>query len=270
MPRLFRFARRAALALGALYALLVVLVYVFQRRLFYSGDPAPHTAASLGLDGVRDVVVPTRDGETLRALYLPPAAANRVVILYLHGSRGYLPDRAPRIKLLGRDGDGVLFLSYRGYSGSTGTPSQDGLLEDARAAHEFLGREAPGRKIVVYGESLGTGVAVKTGATLPVAGVVLDAPYTTAPEVMKSMLPFLPILTLMKDQYPTVQWITDLRAPLLVLHGTDDTRVPAAQSEQVFARAPGPKRFVSVPEAGHGDCLEGATEEVLRFLRSVD
>jgi hypothetical protein len=270
VPRLLRIARRAALGLGALYALLVLLVYAFQRRLFYARDPAPHTAAELGLRGVRDVVIRTRDGEILRALYLPPAAPGRAVVLYLHGSRGYLPDRAPRIELLGREGHGVLFPSYRGYSGSTGEPTQEGLLEDARAAYDFLAAEAPGRKIVVYGESLGTGIAVKTAVTRPAAGVVLDAPYTTAPEVMKSMLPWMPILTLMKDRYPTVEWIGDLATPLLVLHGEDDTRVPAAQSRRVFDLAREPKRFVSVRGAGHGDNLERATAEVIGFLRSLE
>lgn len=270
MKALRRIVKRLLLAVVALYLALVLLLYVFQRRIFYTPDPAPHTASELGLSGVRDVIIDTADGEKLRALYLPAAAPGRAVVLYLHGSRGRLPERAPRITLLGREGNGVLFVSYRGYSGSTGRPTQDGLLEDARASYDFLAREAPGRPIVAYGESLGTGIAVKVATERKVAGVILDAPYTTVAEAMKSMLPWLPIITLMKDQYPTTAWIAELRAPLLILHGDEDTRIPRAQAERVFLLAREPKRFVRVHDADHGDCLEHATEAVLGFVRSVE
>lgn len=270
MKTLRRLALRALLVLAGLYALALVLLYVFQRKFFYTPDPSPHTAAELGLPGVRDVVIDTRDGEKLRALYLPPASPGRLAVLYLHGSRGHLPSRAHRVKLLGKEGNGVLLVSYRGYSGSTGSPTQDGLLEDARASYDWLAREAKGSKIVVYGESLGTGIAVKIAGERQVAGVVLDAPYTTVAEAVKHMLPWFPIIAMMKDQYPTVAWIRDMHAPLLILHGDDDDRVPLDESKRVFDLATGPKRFVAIPGADHGDCLENATGEVLSFLRSLE
>lgn len=271
MPRsVSSIALRVLASLAALYVLLVVVVYAAQRKLYYPADTQPHTAAELDLSGVRDVIIDTPDGEKLRALYLPPAAPGRAVVLYCHGNRGRLPDRAHRIGLLGQEGNGVLFLSYRGYSGSTGEPSQQGLLTDARAAYDWLAREAPGRRIVLYGESLGTGIAVEIATERPAAGVVLDAPYTTLAEALKSHAPWLPVLTLVKDRYPTVDWIQSLRAPLLVLHGDDDASIPTAQAQRVFQLAREPKRFVAISGGAHGDCLERATADVLQFLRSVE
>jgi uncharacterized protein len=264
-----RVAFRFVVAVVGLYVVLLGLLYFLQRRLFYSPDPLPHTAASLGLDGVRDVVIETHDGERLRALYLP-AAAGRATVLYLHGSRGYLPERAQRIKLLATAGNGVLFPSYRGYSGSTGEPTENGLMEDARSAYGWLAREAPGGRIILYGESLGTGVAVKIATERPVAAIVLDAPYTSVAAVMATLLPGVPVAALMKDQYRSIDWIKDIHAPLLVLHGDADRNVPIAQGERLFEQAPEPKRFLRIKGGEHGDNLERASKEVVQFLRSAE
>ncbi len=270
MKTIKRIALRALLAIAALYVVLLALLYFLQRKLFYNNrDPSSYTAASLGLSGVRDVVIETHDGEKLRALYLP-AEAGRATVLYLHGSRGYLPDRADRMKLLAAEGNGVLFPSYRGYSGSTGQPTEDGLMEDARSAYGWLVREAPGGKIILYGESLGTGVAVKIATERPAAAVVLDAPYTTAADAMANLLPWVPISALMKDQYRSIDWIKDIHAPLLVLHGDADRNVPIAQGERLFQLAPEPKRFIRIEGGEHGDNLEHANKEVVQFLRSVE
>lgn len=269
MKSIKRIVLRAVMAVAALYVVLIGLLYLLQRRLFYNPDPSLHTAASLGLSGVRDVVIETHDGEKLRALYLP-AEVGRATVLYLHGSRGYLPERAGRMKLLAAEGNGVLFPSYRGYSGSTGQPTEDGLMEDARSAYGWLVREAPGGRIILYGESLGTGVAVKIATERPAAALVLDAPYTTVADVMANLLPCVPVSALMKDQYRSIDWIEDIHAPLLVLHGDADRNVPIVLGERLFQQAPEPKRFIRIKGGEHGDNLERASKEVVEFLRAAE
>lgn len=264
-----RIAARCLAAVVGLYLVLMGVLYFVQRMLLYGPDPVSRTAASLGLDGVRDVVIETRDGERLRALYLP-AAAGRATVLYLHGSRGYLPERAGRMKLLAAEGHGVLFLSYRGYSGSTGEPTEGGLMEDARAAYGWLAREVPGGRIILYGESLGTAIASKLATERPAVAIVLDAAFTTAADVMAPHLPFVPVSTLMKDQYRSIEWIKDIRAPVLFLHGDADRNVPIAQGERLFQEAPEPKRFIRIEGGGHGDNLERESREVLHFIRSIE
>jgi uncharacterized protein len=264
-----RWARRVAIGLVGLYVLLTLGLYVFQRKLFYSPDPASYTAAEQKLEGFRDVVISTSDGEKLRGFY-KPAAPGRVTILYFHGSRGAIPTHLERMKTLAAPGNGLLWLCYRGYSGSTGTPTEQGLTEDSRASYDWLSREARGGKIALYGESLGTAVAVRLAAEKPVAGVVLDAAFTTAAETMAVHLPMFPITLLMKDQYRSIDKIQEVHAPLLFLHGEKDWNVPLAMGQKMFQLAREPKRFVQSPEGEHGDNLENATAEVLQFFRSLE
>ncbi len=261
---------RTALLVLVLYGGLLALVFTFQRSLQYFPSTARVTAAEVGLAGFSDLALRTSDGESVVAWWKPPEPG-RAVLVYFHGNGGSLWNRQDRARRLTEDGRGLLLASYRGYSGSTGTPSEEGLRRDAEAAYRFVaGRYEPGR-IVLYGESLGTGVAVGLAAERPNGGLILDAPFTSAVDVARGHYWFFPVDWLMRDQFRSLGRIESLKAPLLVLHGDRDGIIPIAHGEKLFAAAPEPKRFVRLPGVGHAEVLErGGLKPVQTFLGEVE
>ena len=161
-------------------------------------------------------------------------------------------------------------LSYRGYGGSTGSPSETGLIADAQAAYAFATARVPPERIVVWGESLGTGVAVALASTQRIGRLVLEAPFTSAADVGARVYWFLPVQLLMKDPFRSDERIGKVTVPLLVLHGARDNVVPIALGERLFARANEPKRFVRFADGGHNDLDEyGALETVRAFIAQM-
>ena len=155
---------------------------------------------------------------------------------------------------------GVVALSYRGYGGSTGSPSETGLIADAQAAYAFATARMPPERIVVWGELLGTGVAVALASTHRVGRLVLESPFTSAADVGARVYWYLPVQLLMKDPFRSDERIGKVTAPLLVLHGARDNVVPIALGERLFARANEPKRFVRF--------AEGAAQRSRRIWRA--
>lgn len=244
---------------GSLYAALVSAMFFLQRDLQYlpgRGDPLPE---AVGLTGVERVALTTADGETV-VLWFAPPAPGRPTVLFLHGNAGSIADRADRLAFYKGRGLGAAFLSWRGYGGSTGRPSEPGLLADAEAALAFLGDRglAPGQ-IVVLGESLGTGVAVQLAARHPVGALVLEAPYTAAVDVAARAYPWLPVRLLMKDQFRSRDWIGRVTAPVLILHGEADRVIPFAMGRALFDLANPPRTFVSLGARGHEALFDPAT-----------
>jgi hypothetical protein len=149
-------------------------------------------------------------------------------------------------------GFGALFVSYRGYGGSTGTISEEGFMTDAFVAHDFLlERGIPAEMIAVVGESLGTGVAVQLAAQRPVGALALEAPFSAAVDVAADVYPWLPVRWLMKDQFISRDFIGSVKVPLLVQHGDADGVIPVAQGRLLFDLADEPKEFVLIPGQGH-------------------
>lgn len=264
----FILARMVVVVCLGAYVGVVSWLYVHQRDLVFRPDPEAHDAASLGLSGFRDVEIRTQDGETLRALF-KPAEPGRVTLLYLHGNAARLPRSADRMRLLTQDGAGLLFVSYRGFSGSTGAPSETGLAEDARAAYDWVALRARG-KLVVYGESLGTGVAVRLAGAREIDGLILDAPFTSTVDVGSRIHWYAPVRLLMKDRFDSLGRIGQVSAPLLVLHGDADRVVPYDLGEKLFAAANEPKTFIRIPGGSHARNLETKITEVRAFLRDVE
>ena len=248
-----------------LYAALVTLLYLGQRQLLFRPDPVFHGVAELDLPGYRDATIDTGDGERLVALYRP-ADPGRNSVLYLHGNGGSMQRISPRLRALAGEGFGVLAVGYRGYSGSTGSPSEEGLAEDARSAFDWLTREAPGAIVVVYGESLGSGVSVRLATERAFAALILDAPYTSIPEVAAGVFPVVPVHWLMKDRFPSDTRVGSLDRPLLIVHGEADLTVPFRLGQRLFELAPEPKRFIRIPGGTHGGNMEAAWDDVKRFI----
>jgi fermentation-respiration switch protein FrsA (DUF1100 family) len=248
------------------YVGLLALMYTFQRALMYFPDPARTPPAAAGLPQAEEVTLTSADGEKLIAWYVPARAAKPLVI-YFQGNAGALNLRAERFKWVIGDGTGLLALSYRGYGGSTGKPSEIGLITDAAAAYDFAAARYPAKRIVVWGESLGTAVAVAVAADHEVSGVILDAPFTSIADVGAAAYPFAPVRWLVKDSFHSDERIARIKAPLLVLHGEQDRIVPIAFGEKLFALANEPKKMVRFPLGGHVNLDDyGAAVPVKGFL----
>lgn len=251
-----------------LYIAAAAALYVFQRNLIYYPDPVHHTPSKAGLSGVREVILTTPDGERLIAWHAE-AGPGQPTLLYFHGNVGGLASRADRVARFAQAGYGVFMLSYRGYSGSTGKPSEAAIIGDAALAYRYLrdlGLSSSG--IVAYGESLGTGVAVQLAAAHPVAALILDAPYTSLPAIGKTLYPFMPVETFMTDRFDSKRHIASVNAPLLILHGSNDHTIPIELGEALFNAATEPKTFVPLDGAGHSNIYAyGALTHVNRFLQ---
>lgn len=226
-------------------------VYVFQRDLQYfpsRSDPLPQ---DLGLTGVTRLTLATPDGETL-VLWHSPARDDQPTILFLHGNGGSISDRADRLAFYQAQGFGAAFLSWRGYGGSSGRPTEAGLMTDARTAYAHLrGLGIGADQIMLVGESLGTGVAVPLAAALPVGAIVLEAPFTAAVDIAQRAYPWLPARLLMKDQYRSRDHFARIRAPILIVHGEADSVNPYGYGRALYALAKDPKSFLSLGQVGH-------------------
>jgi fermentation-respiration switch protein FrsA (DUF1100 family) len=255
---------------AVLYLALVALLYVMERTFLYPASSYRVTAAEAGLPGFQDLTLATADGERLVAWWKPPQP-DRAVLVYFHGNGGSLWNRRYRARLLAEDGRGLLMVSYRGYSGSTGAPTETGLREDARAAYAWVTERVEPARVVLYGESLGSGVAVRLASERPVGGVVLEAPYTSTADIAKLTYWFAPVDLLMRDQFRSIDLIDDIKAPLLVLHGERDGLIPIRFGRRLFEAAREPKRFASLPGVGHLDVLEkGGLAPLRAFLGEVE
>lgn len=258
------------LALGGLLAYLGVLatLYARQREMMYPRDPVRADITAAGLAAAEEASVATADGERLVAWVVPPRAG-KPVLLYFHGNAGNLgrAGRIERFRGLTEDGTGLVAVSYRGYGGSTGMPSEEGLLQDARAAYGAAAARFGAGKLIGYGESLGTGVVLKLAAEVPFQAIVLEAPYRSTLSVAQGLYPYLPLSLMMKDQFRSDEIIGRVRAPLLFLHGERDQVIPFAQGLQLFELASAPKRFLRFPVGRHSDLPRyGSIGEITRFL----
>jgi fermentation-respiration switch protein FrsA (DUF1100 family) len=248
------------------YAGLLALIYLGQRAIMYFPERARTSPASVGLGQAEETVLKTTDGEEVIAWHVP-ARGERLVVIYFPGNGGALAHRASRFAALVADGTGLVALSYRGYGGSTGRPSEAGLIRDGDAVYRFGAGRYPAERLVLWGESLGSGVAVALAAERPVAGLILEAPFASAADVGAMAYPFLPVRLLMKDQFRSEEKIGAVSAPVLVLHGEHDHVVPIAQGERLFARVRGRKKFVRFAHGGHNDLDDhGALDAARAFL----
>ena len=264
------FLLKAAIILVSIYAVIVVAAWLGQRRLLYAPDPRRHAPNSIGLSGVAEQDIDTPDGHRL-VVWRAAARKGYPTILYFHGNAGNVASRAGRFARYQALGYGIVMMSYRGYGGSTGSPSEKDNVADALQLHNRLIAEGiPARDIVIYGESLGSGVAVQVAAAQAVGAVVLDAPYTSILDVALRAYFYLPVRRLLIDRYESDRHIAKVQAPVLVLHGVRDRVIPVAMGRALFAKASEPKQLEIYPDGGHTDLDQhGAFTAVQRWLAEV-
>ncbi len=241
------------------YAAAALGMYAFQRKLQYLAENKGLTPESVGIAGAGVETLATADGEKI-ILWYAPARAGMPTILYFHGNAGEMGDRPLRFNYYQSQGFGVAYLSYRGFGGSSGSPSEAGMMADANAAYEWLiAKGVEPSRIALLGESLGSGVAVQLAAKREVGAVALEAPYTSTVEVAAKIYWWLPVHALMKDQFKSIDFIAAVVAPLLVIHGEEDGLIPVEFGRRLFAAANQPKELEIVSGFGHDVLFEEST-----------
>ena len=269
--RWFPYARIALIcggvALLCLYIGAAALLYTSQRSLMYFPETVHTTPAQAGLPEAEETTLTTADGEHLVAWHAAPRE-DRPVILYFHGNGGSLRYRAERFRKLVADGIGLIGIEYRGYGGSSGNPSETGLIADGEAAYAFAAARYPIDRLVIWGESLGTGVAVAVAAERSIGRLILEAPFTSAAAVAATRYWYMPVSLLMKDQFRSDQRIGKITAPVLILHGVHDRIIPFFMGERMFELTTAPNRhIVRFLDGDHEDLdRHGALHAVGRFL----
>ena len=259
-----------SLALLVIFALFCMVARLLHRYFLYIPDPKrvdPHEA---GLTGVEEIVFKSAEGKKLIAWYRPAAKGERT-LLYFPGNSGNVAARAGKIKAIVADGYGVFIVNYRGFGGSASRPTEKRLVRDAVTAYDTLrGLGVPPRDIVLYGESLGTGVATQVCQQREAEGLVLESPFTSVVDVGKLAWPLLPLKHIMVDQYRTIDRIGSVDVPLFIIHGGRDAVIPLDMARRIFHAANDPKTLTVVPRAGHNDLFEqGAWARVRDFLAGL-
>jgi fermentation-respiration switch protein FrsA (DUF1100 family) len=254
------------------YLMVVAILFFTQRQMLFYRTTEPPMLNDASLLQQREIVcLTTADGLNLHAWYFPASRPDAPVVLFLHGNAGDIGNHLPFAKFLIRAGYGVLALEYRGYGGNPGSPDEPGLVADGRAALDFLaGRDIPDSQVVLFGESLGTGVAVQLAAEHHVRAMILRSPYTSIAEVAAIQLPYIPARWLVRDRFDSLAKIGLNKAPLFIFHGANDTLIPLELGRELFAAAPEPKTWLTITNVGHNDVQTPEAERaVLDFLAQL-
>lgn len=257
-------------AIVVLYLGLLGLLYLFQRSILFVPNVQRPDLTEAELAGVIEQVrTRTEDGLDLLAWYRPPSGNPAPVLVHFHGNAGHIGHRGERVRPYIDAGLGVMLVEYRGYGGNDGRPSEQGLYADARAALQFLREQGIGpERMIVYGESLGTAVAVQMAVDHGCAALVLEAPFTSIGAVAQSRYWMFPVRQLVLDRFDSLAKIARLRAPLFVMHGERDRVVPIRFGRALFEAAPEPKEARWFPDGTHVNFDDlGGPASVLQFLR---
>ncbi|MCF6199524.1 MAG: alpha/beta hydrolase [Hyphomicrobiaceae bacterium] len=247
-----------------------VLLYLTQRCFIFRPTARRYRLpASLRLEGIREIWLNSADGEQIMSWQMRPQKG-MPTLLYLHGNNCNLSNRLERTSRFVCDGYGLMMPSFRGYGLSTGSPSERNSVSDALMAYEALRQQNVAAKdIIVYGESLGTGVAVQIAALREVGALVLEAPYTSLADLVRHRWRFIPAYKFLKDEFNSVEHIKKVTAPLLIVHSLEDEVIPIAFGRCLFEAAKGDKEFLRVRGAGHfGLFRSGGWPKICAFIEN--
>ncbi|MBA2711214.1 MAG: alpha/beta fold hydrolase [Tatlockia sp.] len=244
-----------------------LLIYLFQRQLIYFPSREIPNRSLFQAEDMQEISLPTTDGLKLLA-WFKPAFPNKPTLLYLHGNAGHIGHRMTLIRQLLSTGFGVFLLEYRGYGGNKGKPSEQGLYIDARSAVHFLEQQGvPPQHLVVYGESLGTGVAVKMASEFQICALILQSPFSSLSAVARYHYPWIFIRP--SDKFNSLALIDIIKAPLLILHGKSDPVVPFDQGLELYNQAIEPKKMIAFDNKGHNNLWDYQFAfEIINFIHS--
>lgn len=247
-----------------------VLLFFFQRRMMFFPESRVPSPREVGIAHAEEVTFSTEDGLNLAGWFVrsDKVGAPVATVLVFNGNAGNRASRAPLAQALAQQGINVLLFDYRGYGGNPGSPTETGLTADARAARAYLANRSDidSSRIVYFGESLGTAVALALAVEQPPAALVLRSPFTSMVDVGRYHYPRLPVRLLLRDRFASNEIIGLLRSPLMIIAGDRDEIVPFEQSRLLYEAAPMPKEMVVIAGASHNDFDLLAGEEMIQAI----
>jgi len=261
------FFTTSILTLVFFYILLVIIVFLFQRNLLYhpSVDNYLNDSTISEPTEIKKVKVTTNDNIELIGWFYNKNIEKFKTILFLHGNAGSLENRTYKLNHFKDLNVNFLIIAWRGFSGNEGKPNEMGLYEDAESAIKWLKKKGVKEKnIILYGESLGTGVAVEVAQNKNYAGVILESPFTSMVNMGKKYYPFFPVSLLLKDKFESHKKINNIFVPVLIMHGKVDKIVPYDMGKKMYELANEPKFFYSQE---YGDHMIEYDEKLLSTLK---
>ena len=262
----------AGLTVFAVYLAFGAGLYVYQRNFIYlpSGELRDQGASGPPLSSI--ITSQTSDGLVLEHFLIPSGDPAAPVVVVFHGNAGNAAERWPKYSSLVAEGFGLVLAEYRGYGGNPGEPSEAGLIEDGRSLLETLRYEfrihAP--RLILYGESLGAGVATALAADHSVRGLILESAFTSLPDMAQRAYPLYPARWLVKDQFDNLARLGEASAPTMVIHGVEDEVVPISHAQALLSVASGEVQSLLIEEAGHNNLSEfGVMRHVADFAERL-
>ena len=233
------------------YFVLLVFIYFYQRNLLYhpSENNYQNDKIQFSYD---EIFIKVDDKIKLKSWIINKNLKKFKTLLFFHGNAGELSNRIYKLNELNKLDINILLISWRGFSGNEGLPTEENLYEDAEAAIKWLNRkEVENNKIILYGESLGTGVAVEIGKKNNFNSIILESPFTSMENAAKIYYPYLPVKLLLKDKYDSLSKITTIKTPILIMHGKKDDIVPFSMGKELFEKANNPKHSYFTTDDDH-------------------
>jgi len=222
------------LSLIILYLSICAYMYIFQRNFLYHPYKNNYLRGEKLNAEIKEIFIPSTEGITLKSWFYKNSN-NKYTVLFFHGNAGELGNRIYKLNELKNLNLNYLIISWRGFSGNKGSPTEQGLYNDAKNAVEWLEKNnIKKNKIILYGESLGTGVAVEIGQNQDFAGIILESPYTSIVDAAKIYYPYLPVDLILKDKYLSLKKIKNINSPVLLMHGGADIIIPIAMGKKLF------------------------------------
>ena len=240
-----------------IYLLFGSILFIFQRKIIFNTSGKPKKPKYYGLFTIEEVRIPTKDGFDLLAWYSKPINNNPTMI-YFHGNSFDIGERSHRIEKYIENGWGILLLAWRGYSGNKGKPTEFNLYHDAESSFKWIEQNTPTMKnnIIIYGESLGAGVAVEMATRYTFKSIVLEAPFTSIFDLALKRYKLFPFKFLVLDKFDNISKINKIFSPVMIISGKNDEIVPHSHSLRLFSKANQPKQSVFIDEAMHNNLYE--------------
>jgi len=254
-----------------IYFFIIIFTYFFQRSLLYHPTENNYSEDKI-LVSIEKVSIKTNDNLKLLGWYKNNNLSKYKTVLFLHGNAGTLENRIHKINHFKKINVNFLLVAWRGFSGNKGKPTEKGLYEDARSAVKWLEEKGIRKNnIILYGESLGTGVVTEIAQNENFAGVILESPFTSMIDAGKDKYPFLPVKILLKDKYESDKKIKNIKSPVLIMHGKVDKIVPFHMGQTMYELANEPKySYFSEYDDHMMEYNEKLLNELKKFIQSLN
>ncbi|AIF81035.1 hypothetical protein I862_02360 [endosymbiont of Acanthamoeba sp. UWC8] len=262
---------RIIIACMVLYLGVMGYIYLNQRTLLYHPEQEMIGLESYNMPGTEEIFLTTKDGVKIQAWYKKPDTGKEMVIFY-HGNSGHIPQRIDKLKELNAMGYGFIIPAWRGFGKSEGFPTEKGILNDAEATIEFIKKEGYDlKKVIVIGESLGTGVATQMAAKHEFKGLLLITPYTTIQDRASEIYFYIPVKYLLKDNFDTINNISKVKVPVIIIHGDNDEIIPHTHSLKIIEKVNEPKKLIIYPGINHTNYdSKTVFTEMRNFFKSLE